>query len=106
MSSGLLCKHAPKVPCWYCTHAQIVDDCWTIFITPSPTGEYQQFSVNTHNTFAHLLACFAAVQVLGRQCGSAGWPGEQVIVTAAAKRYIRAAVKLAQRGQFSKKDGE
>jgi hypothetical protein len=50
-----------------------------------------------------LTVCF--VQVLGRQCGAAGWPGEQVVVVAAAKRYIRAAVKLAQRGQFSKKEG-
>jgi hypothetical protein len=46
------------------------------------------------------------LQVLGRQCGASGWPGEQVVVTAAAKRYIRAALKLAARGQYSKKDGE
>jgi hypothetical protein len=46
------------------------------------------------------------VQVLGRQCGRQGWPGEQVVVIAAAKRYIRAAIKLAARGQFSKKEGE
>jgi len=46
------------------------------------------------------------LQVLGRQCGSQGWPGEQVVVVAAAKRYIRAAVKLAARGQFSKKECE
>lgn len=45
-------------------------------------------------------------QVLGRQCGSQGWPGEQVVVMAAAKRYIRAAIKLAARGQYSKKEGE
>ena len=43
---------------------------------------------------------------MGRQCGPYGWPGEQVVVVAAAKRYIRAALKLAARGQFSKKEGE
>jgi hypothetical protein len=48
----------------------------------------------------------SSLQVLGRQCGAAGWPGEQVIVAAAARRYVRAAVKLAARGQFSKRDGE
>ncbi|WIA33391.1 hypothetical protein OEZ86_006527 [Tetradesmus obliquus] len=44
------------------------------------------------------------MKVLGRQCGSAGWPGEQVIVAAASRRYVRAAVKLAARGQFSKRE--
>lgn len=53
-----------------------------------------------------MVVCHYAVQVLGRQCGMSGWPGEQVLVGAAARRYIRAAVKLAARGQFSKKDGE
>jgi hypothetical protein len=53
-----------------------------------------------------LAPCHTRTQVLGRQCGACGWPGEQVIVVAAAKRYIRAAVKLAARGQFSKMDGE
>jgi hypothetical protein len=48
----------------------------------------------------------SSLQVLGRQCGAAGWPGEQVIVAAAARRYVRAAVKLAARGQFSKRDGK
>lgn len=49
---------------------------------------------------------FGWLQVLGRQCGSAGWPGEQVIVAAASRRYVRAAVKLAARGQFSKRECE
>lgn len=45
-------------------------------------------------------------QVLGRQCGTSGWPGEQVIVAAAARRYVKAMVKLAALGQFSKRDSE
>ncbi len=49
---------------------------------------------------------FPVSQLLGRQSGTAGWPGEQVLVAAAAQRYVLAAVKLAARGQYSKRDGE
>jgi hypothetical protein len=59
--------------------------------------------IGLHPSFGVLLSF---LQVLGRQCGASGWPGEQVIVAAAARRYVRAAVKLAARGQFSKRDGE
>ncbi|KAF8058035.1 proteasome activator subunit 4 [Scenedesmus sp. PABB004] len=46
------------------------------------------------------------MKLLGRQCGLAGWPGEAVVPDAAARRYVRAAVKLAARGQFSKRECE
>jgi hypothetical protein len=43
---------------------------------------------------------------LGRQCGLRGWRGEQRIVPEAARRFVRAALKLAARGQFSKSGSE
>jgi hypothetical protein len=43
---------------------------------------------------------------LGRQCGLRGWRGEQRVVPEAARRFVRAALKLAARGQFSKSGSE
>jgi hypothetical protein len=67
--------------------------------------------------WSHDLASFLSQGVhyfmkqMGRQCGTRGWKGEQRIVPEAARRYVRAAMRLAARGQFSKsqskcRDGE
>ena len=62
--------------------------------------------------WSHGLAAFLSQGVhyfmkqMGRQCGTRGWKGEQRIVPEAARRYVRAAMRLAARGQFSKSQSE
>lgn len=43
---------------------------------------------------------------LGRQCGAVGWPGEARLAPPTVRRFVRAAVKLAARGQHAKDRGE
>lgn len=42
---------------------------------------------------------------LGRQCGAAGWPGESRLAAPTIRRFVRAMVKLAARGQHAKDRG-
>jgi hypothetical protein len=42
---------------------------------------------------------------LGRQCGAAGWPGEARLAPPTLRRFVRAMVKLAARGQHAKDRG-